>query len=55
MYGDMQALISDKGGVGIPQFFSFYDAHTAKLRGLSPIPTGGMMGFGFAENVWLDA
>lgn len=55
MYGEMQALIADHGGIGIPTFASFYDAHTAKLRGLSPIPTGGMMGFGFAENVWLDA
>ena len=45
----------DKGGIGLPLFASFYDAHTAKLKGLPQIPTGGMMGFGFAENVWLDA
>ena len=55
MYGDMQKLISDKGGIGLPQFFSFYDAHTDALKGLRPIPVGGMMGFSFAENVWLDA
>ena len=54
MYGEMQQLISDKGGICIPQFSSFFDGHTAKVKGLSPIPTGGMMGFGFAENVWLD-
>ncbi|MGI4943840.1 MAG: ABC transporter substrate-binding protein, partial [Janthinobacterium lividum] len=55
MYGEMQAMVSDKGGVGIPLFASFYDAHSTKLQGLSPVPTGGMMGFGFSENVWLDA
>jgi peptide/nickel transport system substrate-binding protein len=54
-YGEMQMLISEKGGIGLPLFASFYDAHSAKLKGLSQIPTGGMMGFGFAENVWLDA
>jgi peptide/nickel transport system substrate-binding protein len=55
MYGEMQVMISDKGGIGLPLFSSFYDAHTKKLKGLEPIPTGGMMGFGFSENVWLDA
>jgi peptide/nickel transport system substrate-binding protein len=54
MYGEMQALVSNQGGIGLPLFSSFYDAHTTKLKGLSQIPTGGMMGFGFAENVWLE-
>jgi peptide/nickel transport system substrate-binding protein len=54
MYGEMQALIAEQDSLGIPLFASFYDAHTTKLKGLSPIPTGGMMGFGFAENVWLE-
>jgi peptide/nickel transport system substrate-binding protein len=31
------------------------DAHSSKLKGLQPIPTGGMMGYAFAEHVWLDA
>ena len=55
MYGDMQVLISNEDSLGLPLFASFYDGHTTKLKGLSQIPTGGMMGFGFAENVWLDA
>ena len=54
MYGEMQVLIHEKGGIGLPLFASFYDGHTTKLKGLSQIPTGGMMGFGFAENVWLE-
>jgi peptide/nickel transport system substrate-binding protein len=53
MYWDMQAMIRDTAGIGIPLFLSGLDAHTDKLKGLKPIPTGGMMGFDFAENVWL--
>ena len=55
MYGEMQTLIAEQNSLGIPLFNSFYDGHTTKLKGLEPIPTGGMMGFGFAENVWLEA
>jgi len=55
MYADMQVMIHESNGVGIPLFRSFYDAHTTKLKGLKPIPTGGMMGFGFGEHVWLEA
>ena len=34
---------------------SSIDGHNAKLKGLSPIPLGGMMGSSFAEHVWLEA
>ena len=54
-YGEMQMLIRDDCGIGLPLFASFYDAHSTRLKGLEQIPTGGMMGFGFSENVWLDA
>lgn len=55
MYGDMQLMIRDNSGIGIPLFNSFLDGHVSKLKGLSPVPVGGMMGFNFAENVWLEA
>ena len=55
MYWEMQKIIYDQDTMGIPTFFPFLDAHTTKLKGLAPIPTGGMMGFGFSENVWLEA
>ena len=55
MYWEMQQLIYDRDTIGIPTFFPFLDAHTARLKGLQPIPTGGSMGFGFCENVWLEA
>ncbi|MFM0095026.1 ABC transporter substrate-binding protein [Paraburkholderia nemoris] len=55
IYGDMQVLVHETGGVGIPLFQSSLDAYTTKLKGLSSIPLAGLMGFMFAENVWLDA
>ncbi|MCE8034304.1 ABC transporter substrate-binding protein [Halomonas sp. MCCC 1A11057] len=54
MYGDMQVLIHEHGGIGIPQFRSSIDGHNTKLRGLSPHPLGGLMGYMFAEHVWLE-
>ncbi|KAH0442918.1 ABC transporter substrate-binding protein [Paraburkholderia fungorum] len=55
IYGDMQVLVHETGGVGIPMFQSSIDAYTSKLKGLGSIPLAGLMGFMFAENVWLDA
>jgi peptide/nickel transport system substrate-binding protein len=53
IYGEMQSMIRDEAGIGIPLFISLLDAHVSALKGLAPIPTGGMMGYDFAENVWL--
>ncbi|MFM0340653.1 ABC transporter substrate-binding protein [Paraburkholderia fungorum] len=55
IYGDMQVLVHETGGVGIPLFQSSIDAYTTKLKGLGSIPLAGLMGFMFAENVWLEA
>jgi peptide/nickel transport system substrate-binding protein len=55
IYGDMQQLVHDDGGIGIPMFQSSLDAHSSKLKGLGSIPLAGLMGFMFAENVWLEA
>jgi len=55
MYADMQVMIREDSGIGIPFFMSSIDGHSKKLKGLSPIPLGGLMGYNFAENVWLEA
>lgn len=55
LYADMQVMIHERGGVAIPLFISSLDAHSARLRGLAPIPVGGLMGYEFAEHVWWDA
>jgi peptide/nickel transport system substrate-binding protein len=55
MYADLQTMIHEQAGIGIPLFLASLDAHATKLKGLSPIPLGGLMGYNFAENVWMDA
>jgi peptide/nickel transport system substrate-binding protein len=55
MYADMQAMIHNDGGIGIPMFISSLDGHASKLKGLSPIPLGGMMASTFSEHVWLES
>ncbi|WP_457322490.1 ABC transporter substrate-binding protein [Roseateles sp. P5_E11] len=55
MYADMQTLIHQEAGIGIPLFLASLDGHSTKVKGLSPIPLGGLMGYNFAENVWLAA
>jgi peptide/nickel transport system substrate-binding protein len=55
MYADMQTMIHNEAGIGIPMFLASLDGHTAKLKGLSPIPLGGLMGYQFAEHVWVDS
>ena len=54
MYVDMQELVHNECGIGIPVFIDLIDAYDSRLRGLSPIPIGGLMGYSFAENVWLS-
>ncbi|HYC63666.1 MAG TPA: ABC transporter substrate-binding protein [Reyranellaceae bacterium] len=55
MYADMQAIIHNEGNIGIPFFMSNLDGHNKKLKGMTPIPLGGMMGYTFSEHVWLEA
>lgn len=55
MYGDMQVMVHENAGTGIPLFLNLLDGHSTKLKGLAPIPLGGQMGYGFAEKVWLEA
>ncbi len=54
LYCEMQRLIHDDAGIGIPVFISGLDAHSSRVKGLRAIPTGDLMGFNFAQNVWLD-
>ena len=55
MYADMQVMIHEGSGIGIPVFLNQLDAHVAKLKGLGAIPVGNLMGYQFAEHVWLEA
>ena len=55
MYADMQSMINAEAGIGIPLFLASLDGHSTKVKGLTPIPLGGLMGYNFAEHIWLDA
>lgn len=55
IYGQMQVMVAEEAGTIIPAYISNVDAVTTKLKGLVANPLGGMMGYAFAEYVWLDA
>lgn len=55
MYGDMQTLVHDHCGIGIPVFISNIDGVDKRIQGYVSNPLGGFMGYMFAEQVWLDA
>ncbi|WP_340265080.1 ABC transporter substrate-binding protein [Sphingobium mellinum] len=54
LYGEMQELVHDRCGVAIPVFISLIDGHDRRLKGLEAMPTGGLMGYQFAEHVWWE-
>ncbi|MEO8723115.1 MAG: ABC transporter substrate-binding protein [Sphingobium sp.] len=55
IYGDMQWLVHQEGGLGIPVFISLLDGYDSRLKGMFPIPVGGFMGYNFAEYAWWEA
>jgi len=54
IYGEMQVMVADEAGTAIPVYISNVDAISNKLKGLLANPLGGMMGYAFAEYVWLE-
>ncbi|EPC03438.1 hypothetical protein L861_18035 [Litchfieldella anticariensis FP35 = DSM 16096] len=55
MYADMQTLIHEHCGIGIPVFINTIDGRDKRLKGYDrTIPLGGFMGYTFAEHVWWD-
>lgn len=54
-YWDMQEIVHGHCGVVIPNFISLIDAMDKRLKGYAPIPIGGLMGYSFADRVWLDS
>ncbi|WP_337459376.1 ABC transporter substrate-binding protein [Novosphingobium sp. Rr 2-17] len=55
IYGEMQWIVHQHGGVGIPVFISLIDGFDRRLKGIFPIPLGGFMAYTFGEHVWWDA
>ena len=54
MYGDMQTLIAEHCGTIVPAFSSFIDGYDKRVKGLESNPMGMLMGYRFAEHVWLE-
>lgn len=55
MYADMQALVHDHSGIGVPVFISNIDGVDQRVKGYGTNPLGGFMGYMFSEQIWLDA
>ncbi|TQS70774.1 ABC transporter substrate-binding protein [Rhodobacteraceae bacterium] len=53
IYWEMQEMVANEAGTAIPVYISNVDALSSKVGGLKPNPLGGMMGYAFAEYVWL--
>jgi peptide/nickel transport system substrate-binding protein len=55
MYADLQTLVHEKCGIGIPVFIVNLEGLSAKIKGIEPVPLGAFMNYTCAEYVWLDA
>lgn len=55
MYADMQTLVHDKGGIGIPVFITNLEGISRKIKGIQRIPLGAFMNYTCAEYIWLEA
>lgn len=53
LYGDMQVLVHEKCGIGIPVFITNLEAYSNRIGGVTSHPLGSFMGYTFAEHVWL--
>ena len=55
MYADLQTMIHEKCGLGIPVFIINLEGMSTKVKGIDPVPLGAFMNYTCAEYVWLDA
>jgi len=54
VFWEIQEIIYEEGGNAIPAFVNYLDAMSSKVKGLTPVPTGNLSGFNFADKVWLE-
>jgi peptide/nickel transport system substrate-binding protein len=55
IYWEIEKIIYEEGGTVLPAFISYLDALSPKVKGLTPVPTGNLGGFNFADSVWLES
>jgi peptide/nickel transport system substrate-binding protein len=54
MYGEMQKMIHEDGGVIVPMFIDFLEAGAVKVKGMGPHPMFDFMAQRLGEKVWLE-
>ena len=54
IYSEMQAMVHRECGIGIPLFLSILDAYNPRIKGIRPMPQGGLMGYDFAAHIWIE-
>lgn len=53
MYADMQTIIHEEGGIGIPVFLNDVEGYNSRIGGMDrTVPLGPFMAYMFAEYVW---
>jgi peptide/nickel transport system substrate-binding protein len=55
LYADMQVLVNQNCGVGIPVFITNLEGYSTRVGGVTSHPIGAFMGYACAEQVWLKA
>jgi len=55
LYADMQVLVHEKCGIGIPIFITNLEAYSSRIKGVTSHPLGSFMGYTFAEQAWVGA
>lgn len=55
LYADMQVLVHEKCGIGVPVFITSLEACSTRIKGVASHPLGSFMGYTFGERVWLAA
>lgn len=55
MYADLQTLVHEKCGIGIPVFIINLEGISTKVKGIDPVPLGAFMNYTCAEYIWLEA
>ena len=55
MYAEMQTLVHEHCGVGIPVFITILEGLSTRVKGASSHPLGSFMGYNCPEQVWVEA
>jgi len=55
MYGEMQKMLQEEGGLIVLSFVDILDATSEKVKGVTPHPSGPLGFYQFATTAWIDS